>query len=300
MNDSVNGVAPLEERFVILDCDGSQCVSIYSPPCRGSSPELAVVIVVGGPQYRVGSHRMFVALARHLAAAGIPVLRFDYRGMGDSDGDMRTFEEIDRDIGRAVDVLLRESGVSRAVLWGLCDGASAALMYAASDPRVAGVVAVNPWARTAQIEAQTRLRHYYLQRLFSPAFWRKLLARGVDVRRAGGDLLETLRAAPRGPDAAPRPDYLARMRIGLERFEGALLFLLSGRDHTAREFETWLESHPSLTKRFAAPETEVRHVRDADHTFSAADWRSEMSRASAVWVHQLGVKLGRRGHAHVD
>ena len=39
-----------------------------------------MVIVVGGPQYRAGSHRQFTLLARHIAAAGYPVLRFDARG----------------------------------------------------------------------------------------------------------------------------------------------------------------------------------------------------------------------------
>lgn len=55
---------------------------------------LGLLMVVGGPQYRVGSHRQFVLLARDLAAAGIPVFPFDYRGMGDSTGQARDFEGI--------------------------------------------------------------------------------------------------------------------------------------------------------------------------------------------------------------
>jgi len=51
-----------------------------------------VLIVVGGPQYRVGSHRQFLLLSRRLAAEGHPVMRFDYRGMGDASGAMRGFE----------------------------------------------------------------------------------------------------------------------------------------------------------------------------------------------------------------
>ncbi|MEO6566032.1 MAG: alpha/beta fold hydrolase, partial [Casimicrobiaceae bacterium] len=81
------------------------------------------MIVVGGPQYRVGSHRQFALLARALARVGIPALRFDYRGMGDSEGDRRSFDEIDADIAAAIDTLCREAHLARVVLWGLCDGA---------------------------------------------------------------------------------------------------------------------------------------------------------------------------------
>lgn len=69
-----------------------QTTGTTAPVTRG------VMIVVGGPQYRAGSHRQFTLLARHLAAQGIPVLRFDYRGMGDSDGQQRTFEAIHDDL----------------------------------------------------------------------------------------------------------------------------------------------------------------------------------------------------------
>lgn len=69
-----------------------------------SSDQRGVVIVVGGPQYRVGSHRQFVLLARALAQQGVPVMRFDYRGMGDSTGQQRAFDTIDNDIRSAIDV----------------------------------------------------------------------------------------------------------------------------------------------------------------------------------------------------
>mgnify|MGYP000113667174 FL=1 len=65
--------------------------------------DCGVLIAVGGPQYRVGSHRQFLLLSRRLAAEGFPVFRFDYRGMGDSDGAMRSFENVSEDIAAAVD-----------------------------------------------------------------------------------------------------------------------------------------------------------------------------------------------------
>jgi len=46
----------------------------------------------------VGSHRQFVQLARRLAKQGYPTLRFDYRGMGDSEGVYRSFENVGPDL----------------------------------------------------------------------------------------------------------------------------------------------------------------------------------------------------------
>ena len=69
-------------------------------------------------------------------------LRFDYRSMGDSPGETRDFLGVDADIAAAIDTLLAaRPAIKRVVLWGLCDAASAALLYleATRDPRVAGL-----------------------------------------------------------------------------------------------------------------------------------------------------------------
>jgi exosortase A-associated hydrolase 1 len=139
--------------------------------------ERGVVIVVGGPQYRVGSHRQFLLLSRRLAAEGYPALRFDYRGMGDAEGAMRSFADVSEDIAAALEAFHRQCPrLRRCVLWGLCDAASAILMYleAVDDPRVDGVVLANPWVRSETGLARTRIKHYYGQRLMQREFWEKL------------------------------------------------------------------------------------------------------------------------------
>jgi uncharacterized protein len=277
-----------EERFIVFDCAGSRCIGVLSGAMRtGASPAIGVVIVVGGPQYRVGSHRQFALLARALARAGIPALRFDYRGMGDSEGEPRTFDTIDTDIAAAVDALCREVGPTRVVLWGLCDGASAAFMYARIDPRVAGVAALNPWARSVQGEASTRLKHYYLQRLCSADFWRKVLSGQFDPRGAAGDLATTVRNASNDNTGTSSVPYLRRMEEGWRRFRRPALIVLSGNDLTAREFEAWVASDGRRKALLEDPLTEVVKFPDADHTFSDRASRDAVATTTIEWIMRL-------------
>ena len=130
-------------------------------------PPKGLLIVVGGPQYRVGSHRQFTLLARHLAARGISVLRFDCRGMGDSEGERRTFEDFEDDLSCAIDKFFEEVPALKAlVIWGLCDAASAALFYAYTRSTCGWFGIGEPWVRTDQGVAKVYLKHYYLKRLF--------------------------------------------------------------------------------------------------------------------------------------
>ena len=163
------------EKAILMECLGETLIAIHHP--AKSSCSIGVVIVVGGPQYRVGSHRQFLQLARYLSANEVPVLRFDYRGMGDSSGKMLSFELVDDDIRAAVDMLMDlEPDLGSVLLWGLCDAASAALMYAASADRVHGLVLANPFVYTQAGEARTCLKHYYLSRLFGQDFWAKIFS----------------------------------------------------------------------------------------------------------------------------
>src|SRR4030095_1965420 len=134
----------LDERALTFHCEGDPLVGVLSGATLTAAR--GVLIVVGGPQYRSGSHRQFTLLARHLAEQGVPSLRFDYRGMGDSGGAPRTFENVRSDIRCAVNAMCDVlPGMKDVVIWGLCDAASAALLYAHQDARVSGVVLLNPW-----------------------------------------------------------------------------------------------------------------------------------------------------------
>jgi exosortase A-associated hydrolase 1 len=276
------------ERFIVFKCEDESCIGVLSLPEHANrTARVGVVIVVGGPQTRVGSHRQFVLLSRALSGEGYPVFRFDYRGMGDSTGSARDFESIDIDIATAIDVLVRESGVSGIVLWGLCDGATAALMMAAGDRRVAGIVALNPWARSVKREASTRLRHYYLRRLLSTDFWKSLLSRGYKMGGNLRDFAGTVRAAACSPAGSDARHWLDRMERGWLEFERPVLLILSGRDLTAREFEGWLESVNRRGRSAHGDRIQVLRLANADHTFSRREWRDAVAAETARWLSGL-------------
>ena len=255
-----------------------------------------VLVIVGGPQYRVGSHRQFVLLARDLAARGIPVMRFDARGMGDASGSAADFTALDADIAAAVDAFIEHTPrLDRVVLWGLCDAASAALFYAWQDPRIAGMVLLNPWARTPAGEARTYLRHYYTRRLMSRAFWQRLLGGRVAWRTSlaalGANLRRSADAAPdpgAATDALPALSLPERMAAGLERFAGPALFVLSGNDLTAAEFRDAAARSHRWRRLRARDNLAWTELAEADHTFSRRSWRDEVARRTGDWVLALG------------
>jgi exosortase A-associated hydrolase 1 len=197
------------EHAAIFSCVGDQLLCIIAVP---ELPQATgILIVVGGPQYRVGSHRQFLLLSRALARAGYPAMRFDFRGMGDSTGEFRNFETINDDIAAAIDAFQANCPqVERIVLWGLCDAASANLLfwYQAKDARVHGIVLLNPWVRSEATLARTHIKHYYSQRLFQAEFWRKLMTGKLGLGRAISGFLGNLKQARKESLPAGRNETL--------------------------------------------------------------------------------------------
>jgi len=289
------------EQALSFHCGDDALFGILSLPVQPAQPApRGVLIVVGGPQYRAGSHRQFALLARSLAAQGVPVMRFDYRGMGDSEGAPRDFTGADEDMRAALDAFQAAvPGLKEVVLWGLCDAASATLCYAAQDRRVAGLVLLNPWVRTAEGLARATLKHYYRDRLLQGELWRKILRGQFDFGKATRSLLSLASAARRRPvaqdaqgaqgiqDAQNTATPLSlpqRMLAAMQAFTGPVLLILSGKDLTAQEFSEAVSASPGWQRQLAAARVR-RHTLDAaDHTFSRSIWRDQVASWTLDWV----------------
>ena len=293
-------VAATAEYPVAFQCAGCELAGIIH---RGKpDAKLGVVIVVaGGPQYRAGAHRQFVSLGRLFAADGYPVLRFDLRGMGDSSGQHLGYEQSRPDIRAAIDEFMRrEPSLEGVALFGECASASGILFYAAQDDRVRKIALTNPWVRTSDVQAEAILKHYYLDRLKSPEFWQKLrqgrFNPGASARSFGATLATYLRGrknrlatvALSGQNDFDHLPLPSRTAEGLRRFHGPVLFLLSGRDLIAREFDEVTKSSPAWKGLLADSRISRKDIADADHTFSKPEAKAEAQHTLLNWLRGRG------------
>jgi len=284
------------ETPITFQCEDSELIGILNvpekPPKRG-----VVFVVADGPQYRAGVQRQFVTLARAMEQAGYAALRFDYRGMGDSEGIHRGFEHVDEDIKAAIDALIAHSdSIEEIVLWGECDSSAAVLFYAYKDKRIKGISIANPWVRTEEGRAKSIVKHYYLNRLFDKQFWKKIFTGHFNFKDSLTSLWRNVIKAFRsrsnssssqdGPvdHSAHRLSLPERLAYGLSNFEGKVLLVLSGNDWIAKEFQDVVDAS-TVWKNLLHNERLVRHdIADADHSFSKKTSRNDLIRANLDWM----------------
>jgi uncharacterized protein len=284
----MNAAGALEQP-IWIDCNGDRMLGIHTRAAfrRG----VGVLIVTGGPQYRAGSHRQFTLLARRLAADGYDSLRFDVRGMGDSTGEPRSFTELDDDIDAA---LRHAGGTSRVVILGLCDAASAALLYlarrrSAAATAVDGLVLINPWVRSAGSLAQAQLKHYYGARLAQGDFWRKVVRGQFDVVGSLRSLASNLRTAfGRTTPSKTTSRYQDEMADRPAAFWRPILLVTSGNDLTAREFLDYAAADPNWRGLLQRPTLTHHELVEADHTFSLLAAQKAFEAIIVDWLGHTG------------
>jgi len=221
-------------RLLIFACEGETLGATLD---EAAGSETGLLLVTGGSQTRVGSHRMYERLARSLAEQGINCLRFDRRGVGDSDGEDPGFRGSGADLAAAAACLRAECpGLARVHGFGLCDGATAIGLFG-GDAGIDGLILVNPWLVEAASGAPpaAAIRRHYRDRLLSLDGWKRILSGAVDYRKLLSGIRKISRPEPASPLAADVAAGLARHRLPAE------LILASG-DTTAIAAENEMKS----------------------------------------------------------
>ncbi|WP_448208309.1 alpha/beta fold hydrolase [Azospirillum sp. sgz302134] len=297
--------------------------------CEPPSPDAgrerpAVLLLNSGATHHVGSGRMSVLLARHLAERGVASLRFDLGGLGDSvstpgrkDGLIYCRDSVD-DARAALDAL-EAQGHRTAVVIGLCAGAAVALHTALADTRVVGQSLVNPGrfflgdgdTAEAVINQAMKPTAAYLPRLAEPETWRAILRndgkaarvlRGLSERAARRLRIraERLRATLTGGGDDPEDVVHWFQRLS-DRGVCTLLVHSEG-DVTLGELET--HAGPDGAALRAMPNMRMERIAGADHSLMLRSARERFARLldqhlDAIEAGGDARPIPARGHAAV-
>ncbi len=119
---------------------------LHYPPATGLLTSFPTAVLCHPqPASTDMSDPLLLALARELAHNGILTLRFNFRGVGRSEGEQTDGRFEPLDVAGAVEYLLqqREANREKLCLVGHAFGAFMALTYAPYDPRIRTVVAIS-------------------------------------------------------------------------------------------------------------------------------------------------------------
>lgn len=199
--------------------------------CGDAHGMTGLLMVSGGNEVRAGAFAGSAQLAARLAAEGVPVFRYDRRGIGDSEGENTGWRGSRDDIAAALAAFRRElPGLRRVVGFGICDAASALMLH---DAGLDGLVLVNPWTYETDDDtghSSGALRRRYLAKLTDPrALW-QLVSGKVNLRKLASGLGQ---AAQRQDAASPLADTL---HAALARFTGPAAVLVAQDDRVGERF----------------------------------------------------------------
>jgi pimeloyl-ACP methyl ester carboxylesterase len=263
---------------------------LAEPPVESTAARrnTAILFLNVGHNYRIGPNRLYVHMARALAACGYRTLRFDLSGIGDSPGTSGPRQGnyyakgSEADVSAAIDRLEAE-GCTRFWLMGVCSGSFVAFQAALADPRVSGQVLMNSRLLEWQDGADENMwqasmqRHYkstafYRRELMRPQVYRRLLRGEVDVngiaRRVGSVIEARLRRAVGRLLHRERPEESVLSQARRITGRGTDTLMVMAADDDGRDY---IEYHfgQGGSRMAGDPNFRMIVVEGCDHTFSS-------------------------------
>lgn len=308
---------------------------LHTPGRPGA--KVGIVLLCPGYKHRVGQHRLYVHVARMLCANGFPVLRFDFHGLGESEGEIKRcfFDDFwgyiqtggfVSDTLASVDPFKQTTAVEKVVLMGLCGGAITGLIAAARDPRIDGLILINisialqgssdDWFTTNMPPGLAdSLLSAYLDRVKSPRSWLRLLTLKSDYRVIWKSVSSKFRRGMAPPrrldlehdtgDSGVNPHFLSSFRSYCSSGR-PILFAFSENDKEKWAFDAnvldrYLYRGNPYEKCYS-----IFVVNGANHSFTLPKWRETLLDASLAWLnshfgpHPAGETLESEGTDHAQ
>jgi dienelactone hydrolase len=279
--------------------------------------EVGVVLLCPGYKHRVGQNRLYIRIARNLSTEGYYVLRFDFHGLGESEGEIERcmFGEFWRfvqtggfvsDTLAAVDFLKTKTDVSRVVLMGLCGGAITGLIAGAREPRVDGLVLMNvpvmlesasgDWFEEKMPPGFADLLvSGYMKKVVSLQSWMRFLSFKTDYRLIWKSISSRVRRKLGRFRSRDSGSYEADGRISPYFFKSfqsycasqrPLLLVFSGNDMYRWAFEADFEERFLQDGNPFGDSYSIFVVDGANHGFTKAEWLRALLNRTVEWIRQ--------------
>jgi pimeloyl-ACP methyl ester carboxylesterase len=291
--------------------------------------DVAVLMLSPGIKMRVGPHGLYNRMAESLVRRGLPVLRFDFHGLGDSEGELsesRTPEVYNAiqdgryvaDTRAAMEFMGVEYGYQWSSAAGLCCGAITGCPAAEQDERINGLLSlgipvsfeggVADYGRFLTEGELSVLQTGYVRNLRDPKRWLRLLTFRSDFRVIFKVLRRMIRdrLGRAGESTAPTPpvekEALANTNpkfppafFDLLRRRCPMLLVFGGTDRWNWEFEEKFRRVYAEQLRAYPDGYDLVVVPEANHIFSRPHWRDEMQRHVDTWLdrHFPEMEAGR-------
>jgi pimeloyl-ACP methyl ester carboxylesterase len=268
------------EQPFVFTCEGQSLYGLLHLP--STAPKRAVLILHGWAGYRIGPGRLLVRTARALAQRGFVVLRFDFRGRGESEGDAESanLATMLSDARAALKALRETVSVVHVTPLGVCSGGEVALGLLREE-EVDSCIFWSVPISTQQVEVSRQVRRTarslgeYWRKLWRGETWRKLWRGEVHWRLVAKALLGRPKAKPAQATSAPSPNPF-------EGFHGPLLFLYGTADPDTKPS---VEHYRRLTERHRLP-AHFHLVEGANHNFYSQEWHREVIEVTGAWLEE--------------
>ena len=276
----------VEDAITFSNPAGERLLGVWHAP--EGPPRALLILLHGWSGYRTGPHQMLTRAARIFAENGFAVLRFDFAGRGDSEGDtaLATLASMAADT-RAALAYARERTNAPALLVGLCSGCE--IVVAAAD---AGIDSCVLWSApvfaalpSAELAAQKRAGNLkaYARKLLRPATWKKLLTGQVDrsavsKAMAGGGGAAEKNVESNSPGQLP-PGFRSGCLKRWKSYRGPRLQIYGGADPIFEDAAAWYGEHSAVP-------AELHIVEGANHSFYGLAWEREVFEVTLEWLNR--------------
>lgn len=188
------------EEAVGFAVQGSQVRGILSEP-ESAAVVGTVVLSHGWSGNRCGPSGLLTELARVLAERGYRVLRFDFRGRGESGGDglQASLASMAEDLAAAARFCRERDGGGRMDYLGLCSGGNVVVggLARLPAPRSLVLLSVYPFSDGDRFSRDmNRILHYlviYWRKACAGETWKRLLRGEINLRMVGHVIFGSLR-----------------------------------------------------------------------------------------------------------